>query len=59
MYLDISKAFDRVYHPVLLEILEQYKFDAGLIRLVHSYLEGRRYYLKSAGGVDEPIEPEH
>ena len=59
LYLDISKAFDRIYHPVLLEILRNYKFDERLIGLVDSYLKGRSYYIKSSGLVGESIEPDH
>ena len=52
LYLDISKAFNRIFHPVMLEILEEYKFSENVVDLIGSYLKDRSYYIKSSGNVE-------
>ncbi len=42
VFLDVSKAFDRVYHPALLYKLECLGIDGDLLVWISSYLEGRK-----------------
>ena len=39
--LDISKAFDRVWHPALINKISAYGLPPGLCRLLTSFLDGR------------------
>ena len=41
VYLDFSKAFDKVSHTKLLHVLNHYKFHNRLINWIKSYLTGR------------------
>ena len=59
LYLDISKAFDRIYHPIMLEILREYKFTGSVVDFIKSYLENRSYYIRSDGAVGKSIQPQH
>ncbi len=42
VFLDVSKAFDKVYHPALLHKLESYGIEGDLLAWLASYLKGRR-----------------
>ena len=42
VFLDVSKAFDRVYHPALLYKLETLGIEGDLLVWLSSYLEGRK-----------------
>ena len=42
VYLDFSKAFDKVSHPLLLQRLEEFGFRGQLILRFRSYLSGRK-----------------
>lgn len=46
IYLDFSKAFDRVNHAVLLTKLENYGFCGVSLNLVQSYLRTRLQYVE-------------
>lgn len=41
VFLDISKAFDRVWHAGLLYKLEQYGISGNLLKWVSNYLSNR------------------
>ena len=41
-FLDISKAFDKVWHDGLLYKLESFGISGNLLKLVHSYLNNRQ-----------------
>jgi len=41
-FLDISKAFDKVYHPGLLFKLKQMGFEGMVLEWIESYLSGRQ-----------------
>ena len=41
LYLDYSKAFDRVDHGILIRKLRRYRVHEGLIKWIQSFLEGR------------------
>lgn len=43
VFLDIEKAFDRVWHSGLIDKLRQYNFPDGLIHLIRSYLADRYF----------------
>ncbi len=42
VFLDVSKAFDKVYHPALIHKLESYGIKRDLLRWIESYLDGRK-----------------
>ncbi len=42
VFLDVSKAFDKVYHPALLQKLKVMGVSGNLLAWLGSYLEGRR-----------------
>ncbi len=42
VFLDVSKAFDKVYHPALLHKLERMGIAGNLLSWIGSYLENRR-----------------
>ena len=39
--MDLSKAFDCIYHPLLIAKLDAYGFDRSVTKFLHSYLTGR------------------
>ena len=41
-FLDISKAFDKVWHDGLLYKLESFGISGNLLKLFHSYLNNRQ-----------------
>ena len=49
VYLDISKAFDKVWLQGLLYKLQQYGFADSYIHLLRSYLIGRTFYVTCGG----------
>ncbi len=42
IFLDVSKAFDKVYHPALIHKLESYGIEGDLLHWIESYLDGRK-----------------
>ena len=42
VFLDISKAFDKVYHPGLLFNLKSYGIEGNLLKLLENYLHNRK-----------------
>ena len=47
--MDLSKAFDCLYHELFLAKLNAYGFNKNAIKMVHSYLAGRRQRVKING----------
>jgi hypothetical protein len=45
VYLDFSKAFDKISHAVLLSKLVSFGFSSHLISFFRSYLSNRRQYV--------------
>ena len=41
VFTDFSKAFDKVDHGILLQKLSKYGIGGKLLKLIHSYLNGR------------------
>ena len=46
---DISKAFDRVWHPGLLHKLKSYRISGQLFGLISSFLSNRRLWMVQDG----------
>lgn len=46
LYLDFSKAFDRVNHQLLLTKLERYGFQGITLELIRSYLKSRHQFVE-------------
>jgi len=53
VFLDISKAFDRVVHTNLLLKLKQMVIVGSLLTLLTSYLENRSHVVRSNGSTSE------
>lgn len=49
IYLDLSKAFDKINHALLLNKLMTYGLPAKLLLLMHSYLSDRRQFVEYNG----------
>ena len=54
IYLDYSKAFDRVDHAILIKKLRKYKVHEGLVRWIQSFLEGRTQRVSVDGCLSGP-----
>lgn len=54
VFLDIEKAFDRVWHPGLVYKLLETPAPAMLVRIVASFLEGRKFVVSVEGKLSEP-----
>ena len=48
-YLDFAKAFDRVPHHLILTKLRRFGIGGNLLKLVHSYLIGRKQFVELNG----------
>ena len=46
IFLDVAKAFDRVWIPGLIHKLVQYRIPTYLVHLIHSYLNGRSFVVQ-------------
>jgi hypothetical protein len=55
LYLDFSKAFDKMDHGVILSKLDSIGFTPHLIQFFKSYLEGRRQYVYCNGQYSKNI----
>jgi ribonuclease P/MRP protein subunit RPP40 len=55
IYLDFSKAFDKMDHGVILSKLDPIGFTPHLIQFFKSYLEGRRQYVYCNGQYSKNI----
>ena len=58
VFLDVEKAFDKVWHDGLLYKLAYYGFSDLIVSLIGSYLSGRSYYVSSDSATSSrrPVE---
>lgn len=54
VFLDVAKAFDRVWHEGLLSKLIRLEFPGYLVNLIHSYLTGRSFTVHINGATSSP-----
>lgn len=59
VFVDLSKAFDCVSHNILLKKLERYNFENSAIRLISSYLQGRRQVVHWNGTYSDTLYIKH
>lgn len=55
VYLDYSKAFDRISHRLLIEKLKAYGVSGSLLQWFHSYLSGRTLQVKYSSTLSKSI----
>ena len=58
IFCDITKAFDRVYHPGLLHKLQKSGINGTLLQWFGDYLEGRKQKVVVQGGSSQWDESE-
>ena len=49
LFIDLSKAFDSLYHPLLLTKLKKMQFSENFLNLINSYLSNRKQYVEING----------
>ena len=55
VYMDMSKAFDKVSHPRLLQKLRSFGFGGSLLQWFDSYMTGRQQRVTVLGATSEPL----
>lgn len=55
IYLDFSKAFDRVSHPKLISVLENFELDSKVIEWISNYLSYRTQRTMVSGQLSNPL----
>ena len=55
VYMDMSKAFDKVSHPRLLQKLRSFGFGGSLLQWFDSYMTGRHQRVTVLGATSEPL----
>lgn len=55
IYVDFSKAFDRVPHALAVEKLRRYGFPSWFTNWINSYLTGRSAYVKVGSSISAPF----
>ena len=56
IYTDLAKAFDKVSHPKLLEVLVSYGINGSLFQWIKSFLTGRSQIVTIKQSLSEPVE---
>jgi histone deacetylase complex regulatory component SIN3 len=56
VFLDIKKAFDKIWHLGLLYKLSELKFFTSLIKLINCFLSQRKFRVSVAGELSTPRE---
>lgn len=56
IFVDFSKAFDKVDHGTLTQILQLHQFDPILIRWIVNFLQNRYFYVRVNGSLSERVE---
>ena len=44
-FIDLQKAFDNLYHQILIQKLEKYGYRGPVLEIMKSYLSDRRHYV--------------
>ena len=56
LYLDFAKPFDKVSHNKLIEKLHLFEFGGNLLKLIESYLNRRKQWVKIHNALSEKLE---
>ena len=51
VFLDITRAFDTVWHDGLIAKLYKYKFNPSIVRLIQSYLQNRQFVVSVGSAI--------
>ena len=55
VYLDVSKAFDKVDHNILLKKMESLKIGGNILRWVEVFLKERKQVVRIEGSFSDPV----
>ena len=55
IFIDLSKAFDTIYHKILLAKLENYGIRGVALKLIESYLSDRKQLVNILGEISDEL----
>ncbi|GFW88227.1 RNA-directed DNA polymerase from mobile element jockey [Trichonephila clavipes] len=54
LFVDIAKAFDKIWHDGLLSKMMRLGFSDQLIKIIHSYLNSREFRVRAENSLSNP-----